>query len=83
MKGDKIAFFKKDPNENVARRGHCKEQMSQSHCWRRPECKDEPEINRMTNKFVEERSAEPRWFSRGSLPMSIDLLQSKQIKMVD
>src|SRR5260221_12816829 len=49
---DHIPLFQSDSNQNVGRRHHGEQKVSRGHCWRRPECDDEAEIDRVPYDLV-------------------------------
>src|ERR1700730_14112777 len=57
--------------------------MPQRHLWRRPECNQEAQINRMTDMLVEHRCLEANRHGLLAFPVESDLTQPKEVEMTD
>src|SRR5205809_5158448 len=80
---DEIALFQQDADEDVGGGHRREQQMSGAHERCRPERDDEAEIDRVSYEIIEERRPEDR--GRHLLAREIvgDLMQSKQLEMID
>ena len=58
VRTDEISLFKLNSQEDVSSRGDRKDEMSDRHRWRRPECKQPAKIKRMPNVAIEDWSSE-------------------------
>src|SRR6266566_9789922 len=52
---DEIALFELDADQDVASRRHCKQQVTRSHQWGRPEGEQEAQIDRMPHQPIKQR----------------------------
>src|ERR1700730_15733151 len=57
--------------------------MPQCNLWRRPECDQETQINRMTELLVEHRCLEANRRGFLAFPVESDLAQPKEVEMAD
>src|SRR5579864_2171950 len=77
--GDEIALFEPNANEDIAARGHRKEQVPEAHVRRRPEGEDEAGIDRMAQPLIEERRPERGLRELLSEQAGETLTQAKQV----
>ena len=78
-----VALFKENTDENVSGGHRGKKQVPDGHRWCCPECDDETEIDRVPHEFVEHRRLEPRLCHRAAGEVVDNLMQAKQLEMID
>ena len=83
MIADEISFFELYGDDDVCRRDRCEQQVTDSHIRRRPKCDDKAEHDRVTNDSINKRRPERQVFVLFTAPVSIDLTQTEQVKVVN
>src|SRR5216683_1106427 len=78
-----VSFFELDGDNDVSSCHDREEQMAESHARRAPESDDEPKIERVPNHFVQSRRLEGYLCFGSALKIVVNLLESKQGKMID
>ena len=80
---NQIPFFELDGDNDVSSGHEREEQVTESHARRAPEGDDEPKIERVPNDFVQSRRLEGYLCFGPALEIVVNLLESKQGKMID
>src|SRR2546422_795222 len=80
---NQIPFFELDGDKDVSSRHDREEQVTKSHARRAPESDDEPKIERVPHHFVQSRRLEGYLCFGPALEIVVNLLESKQGKMID
>src|ERR1700691_916346 len=80
---NEIVFFKLDGQQDVARRGDGKQQVSVSHFGRSPEGDQESEIDRVANVLVKHWRLESNCLVRLSAQVECDLPQAEKISVAN
>ena len=78
-----VPFFELDRDNDVSSCHDREEQMTESHAWRAPESDDEPKIERVPNHLIQGRRLEGYLWFGPALEIVVNLLESKQGKMIN
>src|SRR5580704_19674675 len=78
-----IVLLEENSDEDVGCRHRRKQQVPDSHRWRRPEWYYESEIDRMPHEIVKHRRLEPYRRHIASGEIIDNLMQAEQLEMVD
>src|SRR5580704_11023016 len=80
---DQIAFFQENSDEDVGRGHRGEQQMPSAHGGSRPKRDDKAQIDRVSHEFEKQRRPETRRRRLETGEIVDDLVQSKQLEMVD
>src|SRR4051794_41322203 len=81
--GNQVALFKPDSDKDVSSGDSSKKQMTDRHARSRPERDDEAKIDWMAHDLVEHRCLELHGRLVAADQIVGDLMQSKQLEMID